>query len=86
MDNIAGYGGNKPNLTVTNFAAANMQAACHLRKRKSPTFLRKRRTERTHLAREPHCHPTPPKYLDKDVYDSQGYYDNSKNGCAGNNN
>lgn len=84
---IAGYGKkHETHLKVTNVAAPNTHAACHLRKRKSPTISKKRGTERTHLAHEPHCHPTPPEYLDKDVYDSQGYYDNGKNGSAGNNN
>lgn len=27
-----------------------------------------------------------PKYLDKDIYESQGGYDDSKDGCAGNDN
>ncbi len=27
-----------------------------------------------------------PEYLDKDVYESQGCYDNGKDGCAGNDN
>ena len=27
-----------------------------------------------------------PEYLDKDIYESQGHYDNRKDGCAGNDN
>lgn len=55
-----------------------MHAACHPRKTKSHTFAGKKEKRN----REDHFS----EYLYKDVYESQGRYDNGKDGCAGNDN